>query len=205
MAKRPKKAKTPRVKGGANENRYGIKDEITGQLIYSDEIITQDSSKAESFRRSAASYPSQYLSGHSLFTVELELGKNIAIISQYFPESKQTQRDVYFGNFDYRNGNASGTVTQAAHGWVSYENGTYDEVVTIYNAPSTTKEVSFKSTSEIGGPVFSRLEKQIMYVPDNQELPQGMTNNRAILSSYGNIASFFKDNWWQDPFGPNLI
>ena len=205
MTKKPKKAKTPKVVGGSSGSRFGIRDSITGQLIYSDEIITQDTPKAEGFRRSNANYPSQFLSGHSLFTVELELSKNIAIISEYFPESRQTQRDVYIGIFDYRNGIASGTVTQAAHGLVSYESGTYYEVVTIYNAPTTSKGISFKSTSEIGGPVFSRLEQQIMFVPDDQELPTGITNNRNVLSSYGNIASYFQDNWWQDPFTPNLI
>ena len=44
-----------------------------------------------------------------------------------------------------------------------------------------------------------------MFVPDDQELPTGITNNRNVLSSYGNIASYFQDNWWQDPFTPNLL
>ena len=210
MAKKPKKVKTPKVKGGSSGSHFGIRDSITGQLLYSDELITESTAKAEGLRQQISRYPSLYLNGHSQFQYEVELSDSMAVVTTFYPESDHYERDVFKGSFAYSKGLMTGKLDMAAHAWVSFETGEYDEVIVI--ARPQTPKTSFKGSwfdelpTSLGRILETSMTVEKTYTPDSESvLPSGMTNDRSAVTTDGDLARLLAEGWWQDPFAPNLI
>jgi len=208
MTKKKKRIKTS--KPSASNGSIGVRDRLTGQLLYSDELISESTSKAEGLRQQIARYPSTYLSGHSKFQYEVELSDSMAVVTTFYPESNHYQRDIFKGSFAYSKGLMTGKLDMAAHAWVSFETGEYDEVIVI--ARPQTPKTSFKGSwfdelpTSLGRILETSMTVEKTYTPDSESvLPSGMTNDRSAVTTDGDLARLLAEGWWQDPFAPNLI
>ena len=219
MSKKPKTAKSPKTRGnnsttgrlGATKSSRGfaVKDRITGQLLYSDELITESTTKAEGLRQQISRYPSLYLNGHSQFDYEFELSNSMAIVTAFYPESMHYERDVYKGSFAYSKGLMTGKLDMAAHAWVSFETGEYDEVIEI--AKPQIPKISFKGLwfdelpTSLSRILTTSMIVEMTYTPSKSVLPSRMTNDRSAVTTDGDLARLLAEGWWQNPFAPNLI
>jgi len=208
MAKKKTRIKTS--KPSASNGSIGVRDRLTGQLLYSDELITESTAKAEGLRQQIARYPSTYLSGHSQFQYEVELSDSMAVVTTFYPESNHYQRNIFKGSFAYSKGLMRGKLDMAAHAWVSFETGEYDEVIVI--ARPQTPKTSFKGSwfdelpTSLGRLLETSMTVEMTYTPDSESaLPSGMTNDRSAVTRDGDLARLLAEGWWQNPFAPNLI
>ena len=214
MAKKPKKAKTPKAKGGNKVGRGGGKDPVTGlnlaiegeRFISSDTVYNQDTAPYQSFWQKAASDIKTVALDTSAGQLEYELDNSFIVWTYSYQQAdgqSATGRQVLEGSFTYKKGRLSGGKISRALSYTLNPDGD-GQRTGIY---STSKGMSIKagnSLDSITNGYYSSFTAGTPYLFSHE----GNTTAIAVPSDIyqdSTIARFFPQSWWQDPFTPNLI
>ena len=213
MPKKPKKAKSPKIKDGKNRGRERGKDpvtglymEIPGALFESDKTITVR--------------PKLLGIGEDegQVTGEAELGNDYVVLTGQ--GANGITRIVWKGNFEYNaNGKlVSALATDIAQDWNPYPNNS-GGIVSKYKTGSR-QLVNAKGFVEFDSDnqsywdhtdTYRQWEHETEYrgeavftgTIDGADVWSTGLGKQAVID-FGE-GRFFYDGWWQDPFSPNLI
>ena len=214
MTKKPKKAKTPKAKGGSKVGKGGGKDPVTGlnlaidgeRFISSDTVYNQDTAPYQSFWQKAASDIKTVALDTSAGQLEYELDNSFIVWTYSYQQAdgqSATGRQVLEGSFTYKKGRLSGGKISRALSYTLNPDGD-GQRTEIY---STSKGMSIKagnSLDSITNGYYSSFTAGTPYLFSHE----GNTTAIAVPSDIyqdSTIARFFPQSWWQDPFAPNLI
>lgn len=218
MAKKPKRAKTPKAKGGRQESAFSFKDPLTGEAVRQDEVVNGFWGTRE--YRSYAS--GQY---------EIEFNKNTIILTSRLdswtgdntsrPERFDVSRAVIRGQFS---ADKHGLLTGSMDSITSFnlqsdrERGYLYESGQSYKASRGSRvssDLSFNPSSLTSASYFYSNLDANTYNSDGEIIGNSFDSNgrfpgTPLYSDRNSLkglpdASFFPEGWWQDPFTPNLI
>jgi hypothetical protein len=216
MAKRPKKTKTPRVKGGGKAERSG-KDAVTG--LYWEVDMGDPSRKAK--LQSDRTYNLPEIKENRL---GIEMGDIIAmeeeyeLSDKYFAITTKTQRQdgsgsiqriVYQGQFGFEKGRLkSATLTSRAEENAYTQVAGAMDISGYINIPfsefTLNDPSSLREWVEINASRSFRQVANYGYSQNQGNYYEGNSADRDALARFGE-GRFFQEGWWQDPFSPNLI
>jgi hypothetical protein len=201
MARRPKRPKTPRDKGGGRKTNSistdpvtGLAIDVDGTTILSDKVYLQtyeDALKSGAFGLKDI-YPIEY---------EVELSPSlIAFTVRQSPSDPGTYRGVFKGDFKTKgNKVVSARIDEfAQRGRFSDGEGGFYENGSIY---SVGKELKNPFSAKQWMTALSNSMTERGWFSD--ENSQGGLGKQAVTGFGG--GQVLQDGWWQDPFTPNLI
>jgi len=218
MAKKPKKAKTPKVKGGGKAGKGGGKDPVTGLYL---EFYLDDPNKRVRFDNDRTYSPEEvsqietsigFPRDTDRIQREFELSDRFLVQTNhtsYEDGSSAVERQVYFGQFTFNKGRLqSATIFSVADEIVNFQDGRLQARQGFINnaigSQRLSDATSYRAWLDLN---FSRqYSPQARYGYDelDSKFYEGSTFDRDALARFGE-GRFFQEGWWLDPFTPNLI
>jgi hypothetical protein len=185
MAKRPKKAKTPKAKNSRSDKVE--KDSITGLSIIFDGAGKLASDKVYS------------LGG---WDVEGELSKDFFVVTRSQPtqDGRETRRVVYEGDFAYKNGIMSSATVNSVWFFRVGESSSGIDLVGRVAKPLKPKVNNIRQESSWGS-LDSNSTDISYFASSNGVVAEGAL--QTFISYSG--GRFFPEGWRNNPFAPNLL
>jgi hypothetical protein len=227
VAKRPKKTKTPRVKGGGKSGQSANKDAITGLdlgnglILKSDTVYTDQSPE---YKALFGNRDSSYASGGGT-QIEFEINKDAVIFTSVtkgeltqnggpaFAPDYQSQ-SVLIGTFVAGKGGLlkSGAINEATEwsynparaGTETRMASAESENIITYKTPTRFSDAQIRSNpSSI---FYAFTGGQPVFWHDSQISPEqnpSFDNKNEFLGHAS--SAYLREGWWNNPFVPNLL
>ena len=209
-----KAAKAPKgggTNGGGKEQNttLSFNDPLTGQAIISDAVNT-------GFFNATRHYNNAYASGQ----YEIEANQSTVILtSKYYdwigpngpkPERFAVQRSILTGKFTTdKSGNLMGTLDRTTSFGLQSDSskGFFMETAQSYSVAKGTNipsGLAFSPETIESASYFYSNYTDVQFDSDGRFPSTPRYNNRNDITGFADT-SFFQEDWWQDPFTPNLI
>jgi len=229
MAKKSKKVKTPKVKGGSKAEKGGGKDPVTGLYLefYLDDPnkrIRFDNDKTYSKEELSLLYSQMGITdatGQTEYEWEVcskfIVGTSRSDYTVYSDtgvkawDNTTIERTVYSGDFSFNKGKlSSATLTSLAEEIITLRDGRPESRFGfIHNAKDKFKLPDASSAREWESVLKTSINTGLYTVQANYEFAEGQfyegsTSDQNSIARFGD-GRFFQEGWWNDPFTPNLI